>query len=379
MFAICASTCDDLSVSTIAERVHELVVLSGQTQRAFARAIDLDETKLSKSLSGMRSFTSLELALVAEHCSVGVDWLITGEDPALAMAARSTGGSARRAVEEAERLSEHRRGLSWLGYAAPWRPVERPATSGRWVDDAVALAGAALERVREAGRCETEDDLPLLVEDVFGADVAVVDLDEDFDGLAVSTPGSEMILLGATHRSARQRFTLAHELGHLLAGDDQEVRVEQDVRDAQRLKDPAEKRADAFAAAFLMPEEALRAAAAAAGGLDERVFAGLACERAVSPVSLAWRLRDVGLVDDEARERFGAMTAATAASLAGRGDEFSRRAIESGEPRLPGLLTRDAYDAYSTARTTLRPYAALIGADLDQLRRVLEENDVAVP
>lgn len=367
-------------MSTIAERVHELVVRSGQTQRAFARAIDLDETKLSKSLSGSRSFTSLELALVAEHCSVGVDWLITGEDPALAMAARSTGGSARRAVEEAERLTEHRRGLSWLGYAAPWRPVERPPASGRRVDDAVALAGAALERVRGAGRRETEDDLPLLVEDVFGADVAVVDLDEDFDGLAVSTPGSEMILLGATHRSARQRFTLAHELGHLLAGDDQEVRVEQDVRDPQQRRDPAEKRADAFAAAFLMPEAALRAAVTAAGGrLDERSFAELACERAVSPVSLAWRLLNVGLVDDEARQRFGAMTAATAARLAGRGDEFSRRAIESGEPRLPGLLTRDAYDAYSTARTTLRPYAALIGADLDQLRRVLEENDVAAP
>ena len=361
---------------TIAERVHKLVLRSGQTQRAFARAIDLDETKLSKSLSGTRSFTSLELALVAEHCSVGVDWLITGEDPVLVMAARSTGGSAHRAVEQAERLSEHRRGLSWLGYPAPWRPVERPATSGRWVDDAVALACAALERVREAGRCETEDDLPLLVEDVFGADVAVVDLDEDFDGLAVSTPGSEMILLGSTHRSARQRFTLAHELGHLLAGDDQEVRVEQDVRDPRRRKDPAEKRADAFAAAFLMPQEVLQAAAA--GGLGERAFAELACERAVSPVSLAWRLRNLGLIDDEARQRFGAMTAATAARLAGRGHEFSRRAIESSEPRLPGLLTRDAYDAYSTARTTLRPYAALIGADLDQLRRVLEE-DVAAP
>lgn len=362
----------------IAGRVQDLLARSGETQRSFARAIGLDETKLSKSLSGTRSFTSLELALIAEHASVTVDWLVTGAEPALAMAARSTGGSAQRAVEEAARLSEHRRGLSWLGYPAPWRPVERPAPSGRWVEDAGALADAALHRVHDAGRDESEEDLPQLIEDVFGADVTVVELDEDFDGLAVSTPGTEMILLGATNWSARQRFTLAHELGHLLAGDDQDVHVEQNLSDPRRRKDLAEKRADAFAASFLVPESALRASAGE-GPVDETTFARLACERAVSPSTLAWRLLNVRLIDTEARERLGAMTAAAAAGLAGRGPEFSRRAIASAEPRFPGLLTRDAYDAYSSGKTTLRPYAALIEADLERLRRGLEENDAPAP
>ena len=42
--------------------------------------------------------------------------------------------------------------------------------------------------------------------------------------------------------------------------------------------------------------------------------------------------------------------------------------------RLPGLLTRDAFAAYQAGDTTLRPYAALIGADVDRLRAALEDD-----
>ena len=41
-------------------------------------------------------------------------------------------------------------------------------------------------------------------------------------------------------------------------------------------------------------------------------------------------------------------------------------------PRPPGLLVRDAYAAYETGATTLRPYANLLGVDVDELRHALE-------
>src|SRR5260370_21206397 len=82
----------------VRERVLGLIESSGLTRRAFAERIGLDESKLSKSLSGARRFSSLDLARIAEMCQVTVDWLITGEEPPLAMAARTSGGSASAAI-----------------------------------------------------------------------------------------------------------------------------------------------------------------------------------------------------------------------------------------------------------------------------------------
>ena len=53
---------------------------SGLAQREVARAISLDETKLSKSLSGARRFRSDELFAFATITGVTVSWLLTGTD-----------------------------------------------------------------------------------------------------------------------------------------------------------------------------------------------------------------------------------------------------------------------------------------------------------
>ena len=93
--------------------------------RAFAQEIGLDDSKLSKSLSGTRRFSSLDLARIADRCHVTVDWLITGEEPPLAVAARTTSGDARTALEAAKRYSTMRGDLASLGWPQPWRPVSR--------------------------------------------------------------------------------------------------------------------------------------------------------------------------------------------------------------------------------------------------------------
>ena len=111
-----------------------------------------------------------------------------------------------------------------------------------------------------------------MTEDVFGADVAVVALDAGFDGLAASSDDAKLIVLGTSQVPARQRFTLAHELGHLLAGDDQGVHLDRDVYDKAQAKDPSEMRANSFASAFLMPEDVLREAVGP-DGLTEPGFA----------------------------------------------------------------------------------------------------------
>lgn len=61
------------------ERVRQLVERSPGTQSDFAFAIGLDKVKLSKSLSGSRQFTSIEVVRIAKYCEVSADWLLYGD------------------------------------------------------------------------------------------------------------------------------------------------------------------------------------------------------------------------------------------------------------------------------------------------------------
>jgi len=69
------------------ERVRGLVHTMPGAQREFAAAIGLDETKLSKALTGTRRFSPHELVRVAEYCGVTVNWLLNGSDDALTVTA----------------------------------------------------------------------------------------------------------------------------------------------------------------------------------------------------------------------------------------------------------------------------------------------------
>ena len=161
----------------ISERVLRLIETSGLNRGDFARRIGLDDSKLSKSLSGTRRFSSLDLARIAEECEVSVDWLVTGLEPALAIAARTTGGEAGTALKAAKLYTSMRADIASLGYPQPWRLVPVMTAGGTYAEQGRRLADAALIRVQEAGRLVTEADLPSLVEEVFGVDIAVIELE----------------------------------------------------------------------------------------------------------------------------------------------------------------------------------------------------------
>jgi Zn-dependent peptidase ImmA (M78 family)/transcriptional regulator with XRE-family HTH domain len=358
-------------MTDIASRVRQVLEGSGLTQREFGARIGLDDSKLSKSLAGTRRFSSLDLARISDSFSVPVDWLITGVESPLALAARSTGEGARRAITRARTLTTLRTDLGALGY--PQRPAETPRVTGAggFVRQGEELAAVAGRLVEAAGRSVLDEDLARLIEDVFGIDVAVEDLGEQFDGLAASRPDARLILANACKVPARQRFTLAHELAHLLAGDDQGIHVDKDVYQPNGRQDPSEGRANAFAAAFLMPDGLLRERIGDSG-LTLAELGSLAFELMVSPSSLAYRLFNLHLIDAGTRDGLARVTEKEAARQAGRTDELARRLIRSCSARPPGLLARDAFAAYEAGHATLRPYAALIGVDVEELRTALE-------
>lgn len=359
---------------TTADRVRELIGDAGQTQAAFADSLGMDATKLSKSLTGVRRFSSLDLALIAENCQVSVDWLLTGEEPALATAARrSAGTSASTAFDLAHYYTALRDDLVGLGYRQQWSLPAPMSRRGRWVDQGAKLAEIALAGL-SAPDDEPVDDLVGAIEGGFGVDVAIQPLGEQFDGLAVATPNSRLILANVTPVYSRQRFTIAHELGHLLVGDDQQIHQDEDIDSATSKHGESEMRANAFAAAFLMPEDAmLRAFAQVAGeaspAFGEADFCRVATAWHVSPSALAYRLKSLRVIDAGLCEAWRHISSAEAARRANLSSEYAGRQAASVTRRPPGSLLRDTLAAYQEGDITLRPYAQLLGVDTRQLRQ----------
>lgn len=361
-------------MTSTTERLRDLIADCGQSQGDFAEAVGLDPSKLSKTLAGTRRLSSLDLARIADHTGVTVDWLLSGQESPVALAARRVAGSpTAQAVEHAHRLIELRSSAVRLGYPRPWHEVAYDGLRGLAYEQGTALAHSALRRVVEAGRSSVVVDLAALLEEVFGVDVCLTELGAGVDGLAASSGDARVILASLTPVPYRQRFTLAHELGHLLAGDDQGLHVDEDIFGAASKRGLGEMRASAFAAAFLMPEGELRDSVGA--GFDRDSFARLAMRLHVSPGALSYRLTSLRLLDEMAATELRSMSAKEAARRAGRASQLAEATTYSGTARVPAALAADLLAAYVDGRATLRPYAALMQVDTDTLRAELERDD----
>lgn len=345
------------------------------SQADFATRVGLDGPKLSKSLNGTRRFSLTDLANVAEEFGVSLDWLHTGQEDDLALAARRAAGApAGQAVAIARDLAHHRADLASLGVVQAWEPLDvQLPVGGRLVDQGARLADAGVARLIETGLDPAIEDLATAVETAFGADVVVAEAGKGIDGLAVSNPDAKIILLAPSQVPTRQRFTLAHELCHLLFSDDQGVHLDEDIYGQMSKAGDSEMRANAFAAAFLMPESTVRPRVRR--GFDQKGFCQLAWDLRVSPSALAYRLKSLQLIDSTSCDRFARTTAQQAAEAVGQGPAYALAVSRSLAVRTPNRLVADAYRAYQDGLTTLRPYANLLGEDVHELRRSLEALD----
>ncbi|MFE2543723.1 ImmA/IrrE family metallo-endopeptidase [Actinacidiphila glaucinigra] len=354
-------------------RVRTVVDAAAMTKAAFARSVGLTPDKLSKSLSGVRRFTSLDLALIAEAGGTTVDWLLTGTEPLRpALAARTRGDTAADPVgaqEVAARFAAAYEVLELLGRSAELPPVpEVDAAADRYAAQGERLAAGVLELL-PAAELGT-DELIAAMEDRFGVDVAITALPQGVDGLAWQADSFRLVLLAPTDLWTRQRFTLAHELCHILAKDARSVVVESRVAPG-RQKDLAEVRANVFASHLLMPARELTEAAAAEGELTDTSFERLVVRFRVSPSALAARLHQLGLVDAGHRKRLRALTTEACHLLAGAGDAYQKQASRASAERFPPRVASELYKAYLAGETTLRPLAALLDTDVERLHELL--------
>lgn len=141
-----------------------------------------------------------------------------------------------------------------------------------------------------------------------GAVLQYVPLDDELSGMAFIKDGQPVVAVNALHHPNRQRFTMAHELGHLLlhrdylaAGVhvDKEFKVSPE-RVLQRGAlaasgvDAYEMEANAFASELLMPQEWLQNETHGSWDIDDgERLAALAKRFKVSPAAMQFRLMDL--------------------------------------------------------------------------------------
>lgn len=155
-------------------------------------------------------------------------------------------------------------------------------------------------------------EVPVNVEGIaksLGLEVLYADLGEEVSGLLISDGASAQVCIQESDPPVRQRFTIAHEIGHHFLlhqfESGEHVHVDKGNYISQRGPrasegvDPKEVQANQFAASLLMPTKAIRQRIAklAGGGpvLDTHVES-LAKEFEVSEQALTIRLTGLGLL-----------------------------------------------------------------------------------
>jgi Zn-dependent peptidase ImmA (M78 family) len=128
---------------------------------------------------------------------------------------------------------------------------------------------------------------------------------DDISGMLFRDERRIVIGINSAHASTRQRFSIAHEIGHLRMhhGDffvDKTVRLNRDARSSMAI-DPKEIEANRFAAELLMPEKIITAAtkkrlAKKRNITAEELIEGLADECQVSKQAMEFRLINLGII-----------------------------------------------------------------------------------
>ncbi len=386
----------------IIARIEAAMEAQGVTQSALAEKVGMSKPQISRLLSRQRKLTATELSIFAEQLGVSAAALLGEREPQMAVAARL--GRAERAEDlagpfaRAAALLELRDLLDRVMDRSPVSPAPTlPRPRAALHKDQGRELALSLRKAFGLGS-EAVEDLEGLAE-IFNLDVSTQPLPPDLHGLLVAPPpvgelaagagpGGAIALLNARDNLGKRRFTLAHELGHLLFGDAELAIADYRVGAAHpdgrwTLERLVELRADYFAAHLLAPDDSVRAVAGSDEAHDVEGLPGgtalvvaLAARLGVSFEVAKNRAKDVGLISEQQKSAIanvGAYEAFAGTRFAGR-----REVLDASVVALPpSAMLAQALTAYQEQTLGLRPLATLYDLsepeDLDGLRTQLHD------
>lgn len=230
----------------------------GLSQQEAADVLHLPRTAVTNIEAGSREVSTLELTQFAHLYRISPASLLevgTGEDASVvlmrALEQASISDEVAQAIEDVRDLFHEgaalRRMLGWESdeglpnYAArissPAEAIRQGDTLAREERRRLGLGNAPIGNI--AGLISGQ-----------GIWVAACNLPDDMSGMFLSDKQDGLaVLINSKHASARRRFSYAHEYGHALFDRGEAVRLTRQGNASELV----EKRANAFAAAFLMP------------------------------------------------------------------------------------------------------------------------------
>lgn len=233
------------------------------TQDAAGAALGLQRSAISLMESGQRQVSTLELTRLANLYDRPVEWFVNPnipaeeEDPVVALLRAEPGLKSDVVQKQAEhciRLFREGASLARLLGREPLTTLPRyelaePRSTG------LAIAQGQSVADHERRRLGLGSAPVLSIPELIGSQgiwAAALRLPDEMSGLFLCSPEFGMgILVNVGQAPVRRRFSYAHEYGHALMDRDHRATV----TSTHNAKTVSEQRANAFAAAFLMPEE----------------------------------------------------------------------------------------------------------------------------
>lgn len=120
----------------LAQRARAAIRDSGLAQREISRRIGVEESKLSKSLKGIRKISAEEIVLLAMVTGVTANWLITGSDSAPGASTIPPEGILPQRHREDDKQAQRRRSIIERAW---WLFAERGFEAVRIADIAAAV------------------------------------------------------------------------------------------------------------------------------------------------------------------------------------------------------------------------------------------------
>lgn len=368
----------ELTQAFLGERIARAREKAHLSQGELSERLGLTQSAVSRIESGERSVESLELARLAKELDVSVLDLLEErplmEELLVAARAEATESAgldrALGRVADLVRLEQLVRGTNVHRGRGPLTEMAHPNKQG-----AVA-EGEFLARQMRGQWCLDDDPMPnnfeSLIEDLSGLSIALEPLSEQVAGLYAWVDETAIALVDSSVPFGRQRFTVAHELCHFLLRDGDRVIVDERLTG----KSNAERRANAFAAHFLMPEESVRRYLRDREP-DEDVVVELVYTFGVSLQALLWHMVNLHLLSKNRVRRLQEIGLKALSIRYGYGDVWQRLDAERGIRRPPRYLRERATTAYDEGALGIEPLADLLGrTDIDGLRRELEDQGI---
>ena len=360
---------------SIGRQIRRLREAAGLRAADLAGALGVDASAVSNLEHDRRSVRADELGAIADF--LGVSQLAILEPDSLlgrlpvAHRTNGDGTASQNSTMRLTALAELHQVLNDGGHPAPSCTDEPPPRDSRWLQHANALADWAQQRVAPTANGDDRlTELATAIEAKLCVDVMVESLGEDAPlGLSVTDSEFLFILVNADQLRSRALFTLAHELGHILNRDGTTINIDRDLR----ARSDEERLANAFAAAFLMPEPEIRETIDEYGRGAEslaRMLVGFG----VSYETLIYRLHNLRIINAEGRDRLRKTRWASLIEYVDD-DEIARGLLAARgarpERRPPTLLAARCLHGALDGIVGAGPLARLLDLDVDDMIEAL--------